>query len=127
MQRTRLSTLVELTGNRLNQLFINPWRRIALFLISFLFGVFMGSLIITTAGQNAVWDVYAAAIIMLFAEIISYVFYSRIRRVPIEESVSRLPTSPSRSERRSLFLDVLNLFKIGLNYSLFLEAFKLGS
>lgn len=127
MQRTRLSTLVELAGNRLNRLFINPWRRMALLLISFLFGVFMGSVIITTAGQDAVWDVYSAAIIMLFAEIVSYFFYSRIRRVPIEETVSRLQTSPSRMEERSLLLDILNLFKIGLTYSLFLEAFKLGS
>jgi hypothetical protein len=127
MQRTRLSTLVELTGDRLNQLFINPWRRIALLLISFLFGVFMGSVIITTAGQDAVWDVYAAAILMLSAEFVSYLFYSRIRRVPIEETVSRLQTSPNRIERRSLFFDILNLFKVGLTYSLFLEAFKLGS
>jgi Na+/melibiose symporter-like transporter len=127
MQRTRLSTIVELAGDRLNQLFINPWRRIALLLISFLFGVFMGSLVITTAGQNAVWDVYAAAIIMFLAEIVSYFFYSRIRRVPIEETVSRLQTSPTPTERRSLFLDILNLFKVGLTYSLFLEAFKLGS
>jgi Protein of unknown function (DUF565) len=127
MQRTRLSTLVELAGDRLNRLFINPWRRIALLLISFLFGVFMGSVIITTAGQDAVWDVYAAAILMLSAEVVSYFFYSRIRRVPIEETVSRLQTLPSRIERRSLILDILNLFKIGLTYSLFLEAFKLGS
>jgi Na+/melibiose symporter-like transporter len=127
MQRTRLSTLIELVGDRLNRLFINPWRRIALLLISFLFGVFMGSVIITTAGQDAVWDVYSAAIIMFFAEIVSYFFYSRIRRVPIEETVSRLQSSPSRIEQRSLILDILNLFKIGLTYSLFLEAFKLGS
>jgi hypothetical protein len=29
--------------------------------------------------------------------------------------------------RRSLYLEMLNLFKIGLIYNLFLEAFKLGS
>jgi Na+/melibiose symporter-like transporter len=127
MQRTRLSTLVELTGDRLNRLFINPWRRIALLLISFLFGVFMGSVIITTAGQDAVWDVYAAALLMLSAELVSFLFYSRIRRTPIEETVSRMQTSPIQIDRRPLFFDILNLFKVGLTYSLFLEAFKLGS
>jgi hypothetical protein len=127
MQRTRLNTLVELAGDRLNQLFSNPWRRSALLLISFLFGVFMGSVIITTAGQDAAWDVSSAAIIVLFTEVISYLFYSRIRRVPIEETVIREQIRQSLPQQRSLLLDVLNLFKVGLTYSLFLEAFKLGS
>ena len=115
MQRTRLNSLVTITGDRLELLFSNPWRRISLSLISILLGFFMGSAIVTTAGQRAVWDIPAAAILFGFTELTSMVVYRR-RREP--------GTPPAR---RSLYIDVLNLFKIGLIYSLFLEAFKLGS
>lgn len=117
MQRTRLNTLVEISGDRLELLFSNPWRRIALSLISILMGFFMGSAIVTTAGQDAVWDIPAAAIVFTFTELISRFVYSRRGR----RSNNLKPT------RRSLYVDVLNLFKVGLIYSLFLEAFKLGS
>ena len=117
MQRTRLNTLVEITGDRLELLFSNPWRRISLSLISILLGFFMGSAIVTTAGQRAVWDIPAAAILFAFTELVSKLVYARRNR----SSEKSLPA------RRSLYIDVLNLFKIGLIYSLFLEAFKLGS
>ena len=117
MQRTRLNSLVEITATRLELLFSNPWRRIALSMISILLGFFMGSAIVTTAGQDAVWDIPAAAILFSFTELTSRFIYSRRNR----QKESGLPV------RRSLYLDVFNLFKIGLTYSLFLEAFKLGS
>jgi hypothetical protein len=117
MQRTRLNTLVDITGARLELLFSNPWRRIALSFISILFGFFMGSAISTTAGQDATWDIIAAAIVLVFTELINQLVYSRRSR----QAVASIPI------RRSLSLDVLNLFKVGLSYNLFLEAFKLGS
>ena len=115
MQRTRLNSIVTVTGDRLELLFSNPWRRISLSIISILLGFFMGSAIITTAGQDAVWDIPAAAILFSFTELISMFVYRR------RATKSNLP------QRRSLYVDTLNLFKIGLIYSLFLEAFKLGS
>ncbi len=115
MQRTRLNSLVDVTGDRLELLFSNPWRRISLNLISILLGFFMGSAIVTTAGQRAVWDIPAAAILFVFTELTSMVVYRRRQK------------KGSPPARRSLYIDVLNLFKIGLIYSLFLEAFKLGS
>jgi len=118
MQRTRLNTLVDITGDRLELLFSNPWRRISLSLISILLGFFMGSAIVTTAGQRAVWDIPAAAILFAFTELVSKVVYSRRQRPPENSLIVK---------RRSLYIDVLNLFKIGIIYSLFLEAFKLGS
>lgn len=127
MQRTRLSTLVELAGDRIDSLFSNPWRRIALILIGFLSGVFLGSVIITTAGQDASLDIYGAALLLLFTEIVNNLFYGRIRRQPLEETVAREQARQQQRRERSLFLDVLNVFKLGLTYSLFLEAFKLGS
>jgi hypothetical protein len=114
MQRTRLNSLVTVAGDRLELLFSNPWRRISLSLISILLGFFMGSAIATTAGQNAVWDITAAALLFLATELINLVVY----RPRSQKEIQR---------RRSLYLDVMNLFKIGLIYNLFLEAFKLGS
>jgi len=115
MQRTRLNSLVTITGDRLELLFSNPWRRISLSLISILLGFFMGSAIVTTAGQRAVWDIPAAAILFGFTELTSMLVYRRRQK------------QEKKPERRSLYIDTLNLFKIGLIYSLFLEAFKLGS
>lgn len=117
MQRTRINALVDLTGARLELLFSNPWRRIALSFISILFGFFMGSAIATTLGQDAVWDIVAAAIVLVCTELMSRFVYTRRNRQAIV-------TIPVRS---SLWIDVLNLFRIGLTYNLFLEAFKLGS
>ena len=114
MQRTRLNTLVNSAGGQLELLFTNPWRRIALSLISILMGFFMGSAIVTTAGQDAVWDVPASAVLFIFIELISRFVYGYRRRAT---SNIRFP----------LWLNTLNLFKIGVTYSLFLEAFKLGS
>jgi hypothetical protein len=107
VQRTRLNTLVDVTGRRIELLFSNPWRRIALSLIALLLGFFLGSAIATTAGQDATWDVSGAAILFLFTELIAKFVYSR--------------------PRRWLWLDIINLTRIGIIYSLFLEAFKLGS
>ncbi|BAU65949.1 hypothetical protein YCF20 [Stanieria sp. NIES-3757] len=116
MQRTRLNSLVDVAGARIELLFTNPWRRIALSVISILFGFFMGSAIATTAGQDASWDVVGAALILIFTELLSNFVYSRPSRNRTETNL-----------RRPLLIDVVNLFKIGLIYSLFLEAFKLGS
>ncbi|BAS55409.1 MULTISPECIES: DUF565 domain-containing protein [Leptolyngbya] len=110
MQNTRLSTIVNTTAAQLNQTFQNPWRRISLLLISWLLGFFLGSAISTTAGQQAELDIVAAAVIVLVIEVISWLAYGGSERY-----------------RRSLIADVLNSLKIGVMYSLFLEAFKLGS
>jgi hypothetical protein len=116
MQQTRLNSIFDVIGDRLEQLFANPWRRVALLLISLLFGIFMGSAISTTTGQSANWDVIVAAILLAIVETVSRAVYS-----------FRTKYSAKENPRRRLLFDVLNLFKIGVMYSLFLEAFKLGS
>jgi hypothetical protein len=108
MQQTRLNSLVTETGSRLGQFFGNPWRRVALLLISLLLGMFVGQAVVTTAGQDGQWDVSGAVILAFFVEWISRFAYHS-------------------SNRRVLWLEVLNIFKIGMVYSLFLEAFKIGS
>lgn len=118
MQNTRLNNLVDVVLERLAQWFANPWRRFSVVLIGLLLGVFLGTAIATTAGQSANWDVVAAGILIIFTETVSRIVYGRNR--------SRSP-SPVSSSRLSWFAEVINALKIGLTYSMFLEAFKLGS
>ncbi|MBC6430456.1 DUF565 domain-containing protein [Nostoc sp. HG1] len=110
MQNTRLNNLFDAIARRLGQWFLNPWRRLSLLMISFLFGFFLGNAVSTTAGQEGVLDIVVAAFLVLLTEVTSRIFYS-----------------PRFLSRRSLLVDSLNLLKVGFIYSLFLEAFKLGS
>ncbi len=110
MQNTRLSTIVNTTAGRINQVFRNPWRRTSLLIIGLLLGFFLGSAISTSAGQKADLDIVAAFFLLL-----------------VTEAISRLTYGGNDRFRRSLFSEVLNALKLGLIYSLFLEAFKLGS
>lgn len=111
MQNTRLNTLVVSTSNQLGIWFSNPWRRLSLNLICLLFGFFLGTAVSTETGQSARWDVPAAAILVLFTELYSRFFY----------------TTRKAGVQRSLLTESVNLLKIGLTFSLFIEAFKLGS
>lgn len=110
MQNTRLNSLVDVASERFGQWLRNPWRRISLLIISVLFGVFLGTAISTIAGQRANLDISVAAILVVLTESISWVVYRGNRRIA-----------------NSLFVQIINALKIGLTYSLFVEAFKLGS
>jgi hypothetical protein len=110
MQNTRLNNLFDAIALNIGQWFLNPWRRISLLLMSFLFGSFMGTAIATTTGQQARIDIFVAAILVVITEVTSKLVYSR----------------PSQ-QQRILWIESLNLFKVGVMYNLFIEAFKLGS
>ncbi|MEO0457585.1 MAG: DUF565 domain-containing protein [Cyanobacteria bacterium P01_A01_bin.114] len=113
MQRTRLSMLVSQTGQRLSQWVFNPWRRLSLVAISLLFGNFFGSAIAATAGQAAKLDIVIAALLLAMVEVISWLFYRGRLAEP--------------TQQRPIVTDLLHAFKLGMTYSLFVEAFKLGS
>ncbi|AFY35520.1 DUF565 domain-containing protein [Calothrix sp. PCC 7507] len=110
MQNTRLNNLFDAIARRLGEWFTNPWRRLSLLVISFLFGFFLGTAVSTTAGQKADWDIVVAAFLVFLTEISSRIFYNR-----------------SFLSKRSLWVEALNLLKVGFTYSLFIEALKLGS
>lgn len=116
MQRTRLNTLVDATAFRLQRFFANPWRRVSVLMLGFLFGIFVAQALSTTGGQEADWDIVMATFVLLFTEGVS-IFVYRIPRRQLSAT----------DIRRSLFIEALNMFKIGITYSMFLEAFKLGS
>jgi hypothetical protein len=118
MQNTRLNNLVNVVLTQLGQWFANPWRHLSLVVISLLLGAFLGTAIPTTAGQTANWDVIAAGVLILFTEAVNRIVYGSKRRQA---------TSTEASSWRSLLAEMINAVKIGLTYSLFVEAFKLGS
>jgi hypothetical protein len=110
MQNTRLNNLLDTMIRSLSQWFFNPWRRLSLILISFLFGFFLGSAVSTTAGQKAELDIVVAAFLVIITEIFGKIFYSY-----------------PWLARAALWVETLNYLKVGFIYSLFLEALKLGS
>lgn len=110
MQNTRLNTLIETTGGQLSQVLRNPWRRLAVLLISLSLGNLLGNVISTTTGQRASLDVVVAAILVVVLEISNRLLYG------------------SRPENRRLLpYEMANALKIGVTFSLFLDALKLGS
>ena len=110
MQRTRWNTLVNNFSQTVQLFFSNPWRKIALNFIALLFGIFMGTAFITIYGQRGGIDLAGAFFLVVFTEFISRAVYSKALK-----------------ESRNIWLENLNIFKIGLTFGLFVEAFKLGS
>jgi len=109
MQNTRLNNLASGAISQLSNWFLNPWRRVSLIIISLLWGFFFSTAVATTIGQTGRIDIIAAAILLLFTEVVSRITYGR------------------KQKKRSLWLDTLNALKVGLTYGLYVEAFKLGS
>ncbi|MGI8935117.1 DUF565 domain-containing protein [Leptolyngbya sp. BC1307] len=146
MQRTRLNTLVNQTTLRFRQWVFNPWRRLALVVMSLLFGNFFATAISATAGQTARLDVVVAGVLVVFVELISWLYHRftprRRQAIRANQQVTSsavisplddanalispgLDPGPVRS--RSTVVESLNAFKLGMVYGLFVEAFKLGS
>lgn len=110
MQNTRLNTLITTLNQQFRQELRNPWRRLSFFIIALLFGIYLGTAIAAIAGQLGYLDITVAGIVVLFTEVVSWVFYT-----------NRL------NFKRSIWGEALNALKIGLIYGLFVIAFILGS
>jgi len=110
MLNTRLTRLVDTIGNQLQRWLRNPWRRTSLLLLSLLFGNFFATTVSTVAGQQARLDVTIALFALLGTEFIARLSYSR-----------------NRTLAKSLLVSLLNSFRLGFIYSMFVEALKLGS
>lgn len=110
MQNTRLTTLINRTGETIQQQLRNPWRRLALMIIALLFGIYLGAALASTAGQVGYIDIVASAIVAIASEILSAIFYGNRWNL-----------------QKTLFGETLNAMKVGVLYGLFLIAFLLGS
>jgi LPS O-antigen subunit length determinant protein (WzzB/FepE family) len=109
MQDTRFNNLISGTSDRLSAWLQNPWRRWSVILISLLLGFYLGTAVSTVAGQRATLDIVIAAVLVAMVEGVSFLTYRQ------------------GLGGRSFPLSVTNALKIGLTYSLFVDAFKLGS
>jgi hypothetical protein len=116
MQNTRLNNLINFFIARLRLWLINPWRRVSIWIIGLLFGFFLGTATSTVAGQMAQLDITVAAILLIVVEIINRIVYGRTGGNEL-----------GFVNRRAFWIEVLNATKIGFVYSMFVEAFKLGS
>ncbi len=141
MQKTRLNTLFNQAILRFRQWVFNPWRRLAVLVMSLLFGNFFATAISATAGQKAELDVLVSAFLVLGVEFVSWLYYRFTPRRPprpldqpgavtVSDALGGLAgtgveAGPVRS--RSTLTEALNAFKLGMVYGLFVEAFKLGS
>ncbi len=86
----------------------NPWRRLSLLFIIFLFAFLIGSSIGMINGTLALMDPIAAFFSVLFIEV-----FVRTRRV-------------NQTNKESLIsLRILDSFRMGFVYGLFMEGFKL--
>jgi hypothetical protein len=110
MQNTRLNGLLGAIALQWRRWFLNPWRRLSLLVITLLFGFFLGAAISLSAGQRGISDILAAGLVVLFTELVDRIYYSRSQRL-----------------ERALWVETLNALKVGVTYSLFVDAFKLGS
>lgn len=110
MQNTRLSTLADTLATQLRSQLRNPWRRLATLGISLLFGIYLGTVISSAAGQLAEIDPIACGVVAITVELMSWLFYSGKFNL-----------------RNSLLGEALNALKFGVIYSLFLIGFMLGS
>lgn len=121
MQNTRLSTLIDRISQQFNQWAENPWRRSSIIIISLLFGNFLSSAIATSTGQKAGLDIVVSSILVVGAEVISWLTYGSTfgQRKPGKYNLIL--------GKRPILIAILNNLKIGLIYGLFVEAFKLGS
>ncbi|GAQ77573.1 hypothetical protein KFL_000010220 [Klebsormidium nitens] len=104
---TRLIDFLRTIPDRSNEYFKPLWRRGIWGGVSLFGGFYIANTISLSLGANSVNDVIAAAVCTWFTEYVTKYYYSR---------------------ERATFLDaLLNAFKIGLQYGLFCDAFKLAS
>ena len=118
MQRTRLNTIVEVTGERFNRWLANPWRRFSLQIIMFFAGFLGANVVNLGSGQAGVFDPGIALLCLMAVELISWLYY---RSLPPRQSLTQVHPP------RPLWLEIGHSAKLGFIYGLFLDAFKLGS
>ena len=108
LQSTRLHTNIGQANGRLEQWAVNPWRRISLLILSLLTGFFGGTAITSVAGVLGQMDPVVSLVIVGLCEL----------------SV-RLRRSWLQSGAVPLIIQLVDCFRLGILYGLFMEAFKL--
>jgi len=110
MQDTRLNRILTESTARVETWFRDPWRRLTGILIMLLAGFLLGNITTTTTGQVAQYDSVVAIVLVALTEVVNQVAYR-----------GRIFVA------RSIWIEGLNMLKVGFVYALFLDALKLGS
>lgn len=109
--RGQLAAAVEYLSKGLNadieRLLADPFTQISSAGIAILFGFFSATSASTIIGSVADWDPLAAAVLLIWTEGFTKVYY--------------------RLEKRTKVLQLINAFKIGLIYGMTVDAFKLST
>ena len=79
--------------------------------LNLLMGFFFASVLSTLPSQTGDWTILGASIIVSIIEYLSQCFY----------------TSTVKPSANNYYFAILNDFKIGVTYGLFIDSFKLGS
>ena len=95
--------------SRLDLWVANPWRKYSLLIIIFFFAFSVGSSIGMINGALALMDPVGAFFTVVLIE-----FFVRFRRLEIK-----------RNEVRSISRSIMDSFRMGFVYGLFMEGFKL--
>nr|YP_007947743.1 hypothetical chloroplast protein 20 [Neoporphyra haitanensis]AGG36992.1 hypothetical chloroplast protein 20 [Neoporphyra haitanensis] len=108
MIKTRLSTFFAYLVENLNDKLYYSLSELTTGLISLLLGFFISTGLSTIPGQTGDWGIIAASLIVAATELTSKIVYSNQKKLKIK-------------------INLINNFKIGITYGLFVDAFKLGS
>lgn len=108
MIKTKLSTSLSYLLQHLSNKLYYSLSELTTGLISLLLGFFISTGLSTIPGQTGDWGIIAASLIVATTELASKIIYS---------NQNKLTTR----------INLINNFKIGIIYGLFVDAFKLGS
>lgn len=110
---TRLGRLVSARRRELLQRWNTVRRNFPAKIFLLLFGFFSANALATILGQTGDWDVVAAGVLVAVIEGIGHLVYTRVPAF--------------LGDRGKATIELVNYWKIGFTFALFVDAFKVGS
>lgn len=110
---TRLGRLISVRRRELLQRWNTVRRNFPAKIFLLLFGFFSANALATILGQTGDWDVIAAGILVAIIEGVGHLVYNRMPAF--------------LGERGKPIIELVNYWKIGFEFALFVDAFKVGS
>jgi hypothetical protein len=118
MHKTRLEQLLKIKAKHLLFYLQNNRSFFYLKIFTILLGFFTANMLATILGQTGDWDVLVASILTVIIEYIGFLIYKK----PGKKFYFILDR---KRRQKSFFL--VNIWKIGFIYGLFVDSFKVGS
>ncbi|KAG0583055.1 hypothetical protein KC19_3G105500 [Ceratodon purpureus] len=110
---TRLGRLISVRRRELLQRWNTVRRNFPSKIFLLLFGFFSANALATILGQTGDWDVIAAGILVAIIEGVGHLMYNRMPAF--------------LGSRGKATIELVNYWKIGFTFALFVDAFKVGS